>query len=90
MKHTHSLLTLFCVTSLSGFLFAETPVSSVAELQLFVDKQELAGAVALVADKNRVVSVEAVGFADVKRKQAMKPDALFWPSVQTFVTNVDS
>ncbi|MCH9652685.1 MAG: beta-lactamase family protein [Planctomycetes bacterium] len=76
-------MTLFFVSCLSGSLFAEKPVSSAAALQPFVDKQELAGAVALVADKEKVLSVEAVGFADVPGKQAMKTDALFWIASQS-------
>jgi CubicO group peptidase (beta-lactamase class C family) len=86
MKHTHSLLTvvtLFFVSGLPGSLSADTPVSPASELQPFVDRHELAGAVALVADKNKVLSVETVGFADVKDQQAMKADALFWIASQS-------
>ena len=36
-----------------------------AALQPFVDNHSLAGAVTLVADKDKVLSLEAVGFADV-------------------------
>jgi hypothetical protein len=36
-----------------------------AALQSFVDKHALAGAVTLVADKDKVLSLEAVGFADI-------------------------
>ena len=43
----------------------------------------LAGAVTLVAAKDKVVSVETVGFMDVKGKVAMRPDALFWIASQS-------
>lgn len=54
-----------------------------APLQPYVDRHELAGAVALVVDRDQVVSVEAVGFAEVAGHRAMKPDALFWIASQT-------
>ncbi len=40
--------------------------------------ERLAGAVALVASPEKVLSVDAVGYSDVGAKVAMKPDALFW------------
>jgi CubicO group peptidase (beta-lactamase class C family) len=54
-----------------------------AALQPFVDKHTLAGAVTLVADKDRVLSLEAVGFADVAAKKPMRTDALFWIASQS-------
>jgi CubicO group peptidase (beta-lactamase class C family) len=81
-KHS-SLLSLFAGLALSGPAFAQAPASASAALQPFVDKHELAGAVALVADKDKVLSVEAVGFADIAGKQAMKTDTLFWIASQS-------
>jgi CubicO group peptidase (beta-lactamase class C family) len=43
-----------------------------------VDSHTLAGAVTLVASKDRVLSLEAVGYADVAAKKPMRTDALFW------------
>jgi CubicO group peptidase (beta-lactamase class C family) len=54
-----------------------------AVLQPFVDEHALAGAVALVADKNKVLNLEAVGYADVAAKKAMPTDALFWIASQS-------
>lgn len=68
---------------LPGFVSAETPDSSAAVLQSFVDRHELAGAVALVADHGKVLSVEAVGFADIEGGRAMKTDAVFWIASQS-------
>jgi CubicO group peptidase (beta-lactamase class C family) len=48
-----------------------------------VDRGVLAGAVALVADKHRVLDVAAVGFADLAARQRMKPDTLFWIASQS-------
>jgi CubicO group peptidase (beta-lactamase class C family) len=55
----------------------------VAALKPFVDSHSLAGAVTLVADKDKVLSLDAVGFADVAAKKPMRPDALFWIASQS-------
>jgi CubicO group peptidase (beta-lactamase class C family) len=81
-KHS-SLLSLFAGLALCGPVFAQAPASASAVLQPFVDKHELAGAVALVADKDKVLSVEAFGFDDIAGKKAMKMDALFWIASQS-------
>ncbi|MEI8288957.1 MAG: serine hydrolase domain-containing protein [Verrucomicrobiota bacterium] len=81
-----SILLLAALATMAAFTtpsLAETPVSAVPLLQPFVDKHELAGAVALVADKDGVLSVEAVGFADIARRKEMAPDALFWIASQS-------
>jgi CubicO group peptidase (beta-lactamase class C family) len=57
------------------------PVASV--LQPFVDRHALAGAVTLVADKDRVLDLEAVGFADIANNTHMGTDALFWIASQS-------
>lgn len=49
-----------------------------AELQPLVENHELAGAVALVASKDKVLSLDAVGYADIAAKMPMKSDNLFW------------
>jgi CubicO group peptidase (beta-lactamase class C family) len=77
------LLTLSASLALSVPVHAEVPASPAAALQPFVDKHELAGAVALVADKDKVLSVQTFGFADIAGKRAMKPDALFWIASQS-------
>jgi CubicO group peptidase (beta-lactamase class C family) len=52
-------------------------------LQPFVDRHALAGAVTLVADKDKVLSLDAVGLADVAANKAMPTDALFWVASQS-------
>jgi CubicO group peptidase (beta-lactamase class C family) len=47
-------------------------------LKPFVDNHSLAGAVVLVADRNQVLALEAIGYADVSAGQKMLTDALFW------------
>src|ERR1700686_2480029 len=55
----------------------------VAALQPFVDSQSLAGAVALLADKDKVLSIDAVGYADVGAKTPLIVRALFWIASQS-------
>ncbi len=66
----------------SAFCFhaqAEAPAQSIASLlQPLVDHGALAGAVTLVANKDKVLSLEAVGYEDVAAKKPMEKNALFW------------
>lgn len=54
-----------------------------AVLQPFVDRHTLAGAVVLVASPDKVLDLEAVGFADLAAKEPMKTNALFWIASMT-------
>jgi CubicO group peptidase (beta-lactamase class C family) len=68
------------------FAPADDPATSksvASVLQPFVDRHALAGTVALVADKDKVLSLEAVGYADVAAKKPMSPDSVFWIASQT-------
>jgi CubicO group peptidase (beta-lactamase class C family) len=47
-------------------------------LQPFVDSHTLAGAVTLVASPEKILSLEAVGNADIGGKVPMRTDNLFW------------
>jgi CubicO group peptidase (beta-lactamase class C family) len=63
---------------------ADVPSKSIAAaLQPFVDNHSLAGAVTLVADKDRVLSLEAVGYADIAAGKPMTTDAIFWIASQS-------
>ena len=48
-----------------------------------VENHTLAGAVVLVADKENVLSVETVGYADIDAQKPMQPDSLFWIASQS-------
>ena len=52
-------------------------------LQPFVESHSLAGAVTLVADKDKVLSLDAVGYADVGGGKPMPTDAIFWIASQS-------
>lgn len=56
-------------------------ISSV--LQPFVERHTLAGAVTLVANKEKVLSVETAGFADIAANKPMTADATFWIASMT-------
>ena len=71
------------VLSLSVPVCGQVPDSATAVLQPFVDRHELAGAVAVVTDKQKILSVDTVGFADIAAKKAMSPDAVFWIASQS-------
>jgi CubicO group peptidase (beta-lactamase class C family) len=79
-KHLRQfMLTLSLIALTGGSLLHETEASTIASvLQPFVDRHELAGAVMLVASKDEILSLDAVGYADVARKKPMAVDALFW------------
>jgi CubicO group peptidase (beta-lactamase class C family) len=57
---------------------AQQPKSVAAAVKTFVDDGTLAGAVMLVANKDKVLAVETVGWADIAAKIMMPLDALFW------------
>ncbi|MCX8489313.1 MAG: serine hydrolase, partial [Opitutales bacterium] len=49
----------------------------------YVQHEELAGAVALVANREKVLSVATVGFADIEAKKPMAEDSVFWIASQS-------
>ena len=52
-------------------------------MQEMIAKQEIAGAVTVVVTKNKVLHLEATGFADVAAKRPMAADTLFWIASMT-------
>ena len=57
--------------------------SLASTLQPFVDDHSLAGAVVLVADKDKILDLEAVGFMDMAAGQKMRTDCVFWIASQS-------
>jgi len=64
-------------------LLAAEPGKVAAAVQPYVDKQALAGAVMLVADKDKVLTCETVGYAEVAAKKPMQKDSVFWIASQS-------
>jgi CubicO group peptidase (beta-lactamase class C family) len=63
---------------------ATKPIPGLHEkLAAFVEKKEVAGVVALVADKDGVVGVDTAGFADVASGKPMPVDAMMWIASMT-------
>ena len=61
-----------------------------ARMQAFVDQGEIAGAVTLVATKDRVLDLAAVGQSDLASGRKMATNDLFWiASMYSFVNFSD-
>ena len=69
---------LLGVTLLAATSMNQSNDKLAAAIQPFVDRHSLAGAVMLVANRERVLDVACVGLADIAGGKAMKPDDLFW------------
>lgn len=74
----------------AGLLWAKEPragkapaASVISSLKPSLDKRLLAGAVTVVADREKVLSLEAAGLADVARKTPMRTEQLFWIASMT-------
>jgi CubicO group peptidase (beta-lactamase class C family) len=71
----------------AGFVaagFAQDRFAGVpAALQPFVDQGEISGAVMLVADKDRVLHLSAVGVSDLATGRRMATDDIFWIASMT-------
>ena len=82
MRCLSLLAAVVCIIGLfsSASSHAEVaPKNAIVEaLQPFVDSGTLAGAVLAVASKEKILSLDAVGFEDIAGKQPMRPDSLFW------------
>lgn len=52
-------------------------------VQPFIDRGEVAGAVLLVAAPSGVLSLQALGWADIAAKRPMRTDTIFWIASQT-------
>jgi CubicO group peptidase (beta-lactamase class C family) len=64
---------------LSAAVFASAAEPRItAALQPFVEKGQLAGAVTVVANKDKVLSIDTVGYADVDAKKPIQENSLFW------------
>lgn len=77
--HRLSLL-LFSTAALSVLQAADLPAHNTfaASLQPFVDEQYVSGAVALVANQERVLDVTTVGYSSLSAKTPLREDAVFW------------
>ena len=83
---TNLLRQLSCllIAAIPHLAYADDPAASTTgALQPFVDKHELAGAVAVVATRDKVISTDVVGFADIEAVKKMTPETIFWIASQS-------
>ncbi|MDB6137818.1 MAG: estB 3 [Verrucomicrobiaceae bacterium] len=77
-----SLRFLYLLVALAFPAHAEQgPLAAV--LQPFVDHHTVAGAVVLVASRDKVLDIETVGYADLEARKPMAQDSLFWIASMT-------
>ncbi len=105
----HSRLGVLALFSLAVGLAAASRIALAAEkpalaslprvadaVQQHIDAKQIAGAVTLVADRRRILHVEAAGLADIADNKPMRPDSIFWiasmtkPITATAVMMLDS
>src|SRR5579871_2613285 len=85
----HFPLVMLLLAALPGAALSATTDRTVtttainSALQPFVDRHALAGAVTLVANRDNILSLEAVGYADIAGNKPMQTDALFWIASQS-------
>jgi CubicO group peptidase (beta-lactamase class C family) len=75
----------FACTILPGLAHAAEPGNPAirAAIKKFIDTQDISGAVTVVATKQRILAVDAIGLADLARKKPMEPGTLFWVASMT-------
>jgi CubicO group peptidase (beta-lactamase class C family) len=69
------VLTLLFITSP---LKALEPSGIAQAIQPFIERGEIAGAVALVTDRDNTIYIQSFGQANLAAKRPMAPEALFW------------
>ena len=69
--------------TLAAFVQEPTLPGIGAAMQEMIAKNEIAGAVTVVVARDKVLHLEATGFADVAAKRSMTPDTLFWIASMT-------
>ena len=82
MRPVH-ILTAFLVLCCAVRAEEKPPTGLASTLQPFVDRHTLAGAVTLVADKDQILDLSAVGFSDIANKRAMQPNDIVWIASMT-------
>src|ERR1035438_10546975 len=74
-------LALFFITGQAGGADSFAAVSSA--MQECISKQEMAGVVTLIATRDKVLHLEAAGFADIATKTPMRTDGICWIASMT-------
>jgi CubicO group peptidase (beta-lactamase class C family) len=69
---------LLCLSSATGAQTAGKFDAVVEAMQRFVDRGEISGVVTLLATKDKVLHVAAVGSSDLATRRKMRTDDIFW------------
>jgi CubicO group peptidase (beta-lactamase class C family) len=77
-------IVLTILSSVSLALAEERKLAGVAvAMQEMIAKNEIAGAVTVIVDKDKVLHLDTSGFANVEARKPMAPDTLFWIASMT-------
>jgi len=77
-------LAIVSVFFLFPFVIAAAERFPVAEtLEPYIKNGELPGMVTVIATKDTVLQIDAIGYADIETEQPMKADTVFWIASQT-------
>jgi CubicO group peptidase (beta-lactamase class C family) len=79
----HRVAILALSATLTAFADEPTLPGVRTAIEGMMSKNEIAGAVTAVVSKDRVLHLDASGWADVAAKRPMTPDALFWIASMT-------
>ena len=82
MPFVHYFLVILLLITSVASLLAQVPASPKAALQAFVECDELAGAIAVVADKEKILSLKNGRF-DICRQNTHACRSLFWIASQS-------
>jgi CubicO group peptidase (beta-lactamase class C family) len=75
---------IFCILVLLPCAATAADRFPVAEtLEPYIQNGELPGMVTIIADKDTILQVDSLGYADIESKRPMKPDTMFWIASQT-------
>lgn len=84
MKTTPLLSSFVTMALLASPLAAAPKLPGIgAAMETHIAQNEIAGAVTLVASKDKILHLEATGLADVASKKPMPTDAIFWIASMT-------
>lgn len=67
-----------CLSAIPGIATEKSESEIAAALRPMVEAGEMPGFVVLIADKEEVLHVDAIGYADLDSKRPMEKDTLFW------------
>src|ERR1043165_3519135 len=84
MQFHSTIVVLITMLILSASLTRAEGISPLGQrLSEFIDKKEIAGAVTLVATRDKILDLTTAGKADIATGKPMKPDTIFWIASMT-------